>query len=239
MQTVGFIGLGNMGRFHADYLLAGKVSRAELVAVSDAMPANLEKYKQLRTFERGVEGETLACGTGVTAAALIFSRIHHFGSPVAVQVQGQVGPQYQGLAGNAVAQPAQAPGLLVHGSWDARRLEVHEWGVSEFDWGHGKKPAPDFPEFFYTDTNPGVALGPSTTTTLPPAPLTARAPFAPSFPMPVSTTARQRRPQTAAADSRSASTEGRCRAVSGAASSQTWSPLLLRLSFMCRPAGAR
>lgn len=55
MKTVrlGIIGMGNMGRFHADYLLAGKVSRAELVAVSDAMPANLEKYKQLKTFERG------------------------------------------------------------------------------------------------------------------------------------------------------------------------------------------
>jgi diaminopimelate epimerase len=43
---------------------------------------------RVRTFERGVEGETLACGTGVTASALISSRIHHFGSPVKVQVQG-------------------------------------------------------------------------------------------------------------------------------------------------------
>ena len=43
---------------------------------------------RVRTFERGVEGETLACGTGVSAAALISSRIHKFGSPVKVQVQG-------------------------------------------------------------------------------------------------------------------------------------------------------
>jgi diaminopimelate epimerase len=43
---------------------------------------------RVRTFERGVEGETLACGTGVTASALIASRVHHFGSPVKVQVQG-------------------------------------------------------------------------------------------------------------------------------------------------------
>ena len=43
---------------------------------------------RVRTFERGVEGETLACGTGVTASALISSRVHHFGSPVKVQVQG-------------------------------------------------------------------------------------------------------------------------------------------------------
>lgn len=43
---------------------------------------------RVRTFERGVEGETLACGTGVSASALISSRIHRFGSPVKVQVQG-------------------------------------------------------------------------------------------------------------------------------------------------------
>jgi diaminopimelate epimerase len=43
---------------------------------------------RVRTFERGVEGETLACGTGVTASALIASRVHQFGSPVSVQVQG-------------------------------------------------------------------------------------------------------------------------------------------------------
>jgi predicted dehydrogenase len=55
MKTVrlGIIGMGNMGRFHADYLLAGKVSRAQLVAVSDAVPANLRTYSHLRTFERG------------------------------------------------------------------------------------------------------------------------------------------------------------------------------------------
>ena len=43
---------------------------------------------RVRTFERGVEGETLACGTGVTASALISSRVHHFPSPVRVLVQG-------------------------------------------------------------------------------------------------------------------------------------------------------
>jgi diaminopimelate epimerase len=43
---------------------------------------------RVRTYERGVEGETLACGTGVTASALITSRLHGFRSPVQVQVQG-------------------------------------------------------------------------------------------------------------------------------------------------------
>lgn len=43
---------------------------------------------RVRTYERGVEGETLACGTGVTASALISARVHHFSSPIQVQVQG-------------------------------------------------------------------------------------------------------------------------------------------------------
>jgi diaminopimelate epimerase len=43
---------------------------------------------RVRTFERGVEGETLACGTGVTASALVSSQVHKFSSPVKVQVQG-------------------------------------------------------------------------------------------------------------------------------------------------------
>jgi len=43
---------------------------------------------RVRTYERGVEGETLACGTGVTASALISARLHQLASPVKVQVQG-------------------------------------------------------------------------------------------------------------------------------------------------------
>lgn len=52
---VGIIGMGNMGKFHADYLLAGKVTRAELVAVCSTSPGKLEKYRALRVFDNGEE----------------------------------------------------------------------------------------------------------------------------------------------------------------------------------------
>ncbi len=42
----------------------------------------------IRTFERGVEDETLACGTGVVASALIFAATEGAESPVGVLVKG-------------------------------------------------------------------------------------------------------------------------------------------------------
>jgi predicted dehydrogenase len=45
---LGIIGMGNMGRYHAAYLMAGKVNRAELMAVCSPSPGKLENYKPLK-----------------------------------------------------------------------------------------------------------------------------------------------------------------------------------------------
>jgi predicted dehydrogenase len=47
---LGIVGLGNIGRYHADYLRQGRIDRAELSAVCDAF-APLDQYAPLPTFQ--------------------------------------------------------------------------------------------------------------------------------------------------------------------------------------------
>lgn len=51
---------------------------------------DLNNKIQLRTYERGVEDETLACGTGATASVLFSAKLYGLQSPVEVRVQGGI-----------------------------------------------------------------------------------------------------------------------------------------------------
>jgi predicted dehydrogenase len=59
---LGIIGMGNIGSHHAEYLLAGKIKRCELRAVSDPFVEKLASYQQrgLKVFAEG--GELIRSG---------------------------------------------------------------------------------------------------------------------------------------------------------------------------------
>jgi len=53
---IGIVGMGNMGKYHADYLIKGKVAHAELAAVCSTSPEKLSAYKDpVAVFGNGEE----------------------------------------------------------------------------------------------------------------------------------------------------------------------------------------
>jgi predicted dehydrogenase len=87
MKTVrlGIIGLGNIGQHHFGYLSAGKVSRAELVTVSDAVPSKLDRYLPLKTF---TDGEELIRSGLVDAVIIATPHYQHTTLGIAALKQG-------------------------------------------------------------------------------------------------------------------------------------------------------
>jgi diaminopimelate epimerase len=76
-----------------DISTAGASLRRNLAFAPKGANANFAQvlspgHLVLRTFERGVEGETLACGTGVCASALLHHLSTGAASPVSVRVRG-------------------------------------------------------------------------------------------------------------------------------------------------------
>src|SRR5438874_12271540 len=73
---LGIIGMGNIGRHHAGYLLDGKVPRCELLAVCSTSPQKLEPYKSkgLKIYD---DGEKLMQSGTVDAVLIATPHYQH------------------------------------------------------------------------------------------------------------------------------------------------------------------
>jgi len=80
LQHADVVDMGRVIRFHPHYAPAG--ANANFVKVEEGSRLSV------RTYERGVEDETLACGTGVVASALISAFKGFVKSPVSVKTRG-------------------------------------------------------------------------------------------------------------------------------------------------------
>jgi diaminopimelate epimerase len=80
LASVPVVAWGGAIRRHPRFAPAG--TNANFAQVMD------DGSLSIRTYERGVEEETLACGTGVVASALIYHLRSQVPSPIAVHVRG-------------------------------------------------------------------------------------------------------------------------------------------------------
>ena len=82
VPEVGSVALEKLGpeiRYHQSFQPAG--TNVDFVEAK-------EGFLKVRTYERGVEAETLSCGTGVTASAIVASLVRGLTSPVDVRTKG-------------------------------------------------------------------------------------------------------------------------------------------------------
>ncbi len=80
LESIDVLRYGHAFRFHAHFQPAG--TNVNFVHVQDA------HHLVVRTYERGVEGETLACGTGCIASSLVAAARGRVASPVDVRTRG-------------------------------------------------------------------------------------------------------------------------------------------------------
>ena len=80
LESTPVVSLGRAIRRHQRFAPAGTNANFVQVLPSGSLA--------IRTYERGVEEETLACGTGVVASALIHHHLTKTTSPISVKVRG-------------------------------------------------------------------------------------------------------------------------------------------------------
>ncbi|HEV2394573.1 MAG TPA: Gfo/Idh/MocA family oxidoreductase [Verrucomicrobiae bacterium] len=130
---LGIIGLGNIGQHHSTYLGAGKINRAELVAVSDAVPAKLGRYKPLATF---VQGEDLIASGLVDAVIIATPHYQHTTLGIAALKQGlhvmveKPISAHKADAERLIAAHRQQPHLIFAGMFqlraEPRYIKIHQ-----------------------------------------------------------------------------------------------------------------
>jgi diaminopimelate epimerase len=117
IEAVDVLGRGRLLRSHP------RVGRAGANVNFIEAPAASEDPWLIRTYERGVEGETLACGTGTVAAALALASREEAELPLAFRSRG--GPQLavrarlHGLRATDLWLEGQGK-LLFRGVWEGR-----------------------------------------------------------------------------------------------------------------------
>jgi predicted dehydrogenase len=82
---LGIIGMGNIGKYHADYLLNKKIDRCELAAVCDSTTVPLERFKPLAIFG---DGEELIKSGQVDAVIIATPHFQHTGLGIAALANG-------------------------------------------------------------------------------------------------------------------------------------------------------
>jgi diaminopimelate epimerase len=79
LENIDVKNLGSHIRHHGEFSPEG--TNADFVKIID------KRTIRIRTYERGVEDETLACGTGAVASAIISAEAEKMDSPVTVQTE--------------------------------------------------------------------------------------------------------------------------------------------------------
>ncbi len=80
MENIDVVKLGSETRYHDDFKPAG--TNANFIKMRSA------EALDIRTYERGVEDETLACGTGCIASAISAAALGKAASPIAAYTRG-------------------------------------------------------------------------------------------------------------------------------------------------------
>ena len=132
---IGIIGMGNMGRFHANDLLDGKVPRGELAAVGSTSPHKLEEYK-----EKGVQifgsGEEMIASGAIDALLIATPHYQHTSLGVAaleaglhIMVEKPISAHKadaERLIAAAVARPEQVFGAMFQLRVEPRYQKIRE-----------------------------------------------------------------------------------------------------------------